>query len=259
MLENTKNDIINIIGDKEYNKFIQILESQYIYFDAEGYLSTEIYLDYGDIASIEEWIQDNFLQYNDFNRLYDEFLERFYYDYEYDYFQPIRDAILCLDIASEKMEELEDYIYPNVFFVDYDNVFCAFKNTTVKIDISLQSKEDRNRLDGKQLIKKYIPRALYKEFIKDNNDFNYYSYVLSSVLEINIVDFYNLKDNKKIKIEGSFIMKDPHNGSYYDTGYNNDGFNLSIKTNISNINFNYGYSIEEISGDDDSYICKVVD
>lgn len=248
-----KDYLIQEIGKKETNRFFQILKSKYyLEMDLEGSLTLDYYIDYHDKDAIQEYVMNNFKNYKTMERLTDDIMED-YYNYEYELLEPIRDTLYSLDIDYNIIDDLFTEIYENYCYINYDDVYNAIYDTDVEIEISLQTREDRNRLDGSQAIKKYIDKDIWNIINKDEDNFRYYGYVLSSELQINIKDFYELKEKNRIKIEGLFVIKDYHNGSYYDNLNLIDGIEINANISLDTIQFDLGYSIDEISGD---YIYK---
>lgn len=248
-----KDYLIQEIGEKETNRFFQILKSKYyLEMDSEGYLTLDYYIDYHDKDAIQEYVMNNFKNYKTMDGLIDNIMDD-YYEYEYELFQPIRDTLYCLDINYDIIESLFDELRYNYIYVNYDDIYNAIYETDVEIEISLQTKDDKNCLDGKQAIKKYIDKNIWNIIKKDDDDFRWREYVLASELHINIKDFYELKEKNRLKIKGLFIIKDYHNGSYYDNLNLIDGVEIDANISLDTIQFDLGYTIDEISGD---YIYK---
>ena len=257
-MKNIKNELIEMIGEKETNRFLQILKDKYyLEFDEDGYLVEEYYVDYREDDYIQEFVKDNFLECNSMEQLEERLLDNYFCsDIDIEYYKNIKDAIYSLDITEEQREKLDEFIWENHFYVDYSNVYTTLYNTIITVDISLLNEHGKNREEGFQLIKKYIPRPLWNGFIKDKW-FLYHHYMLSSQLEINIKDFYELKNKKKVTLKGEFVIKDACNGSYYDFSHEGYELDLEIQVKTANIEFDWGYTIKEISGSD-YYICEEV-
>lgn len=58
-------------------------------------------------------------------------------------------------------EDNNDYILDH-FYIDYYDVIRTLLKSNIKIEISLQSKEDANYLDGKQLTKNTFQKIYIK-------------------------------------------------------------------------------------------------
>lgn len=258
-MEDVKRELIEMIGEKETNRFLQILKDRYyLEFDQGGYLVQNYYVDYREEEDIENYVKENFLSCENMEQLEEKMMDWYFSsDADIEYYRNIRDAIYSLDIDTDKIEELDNYIWENHYYLNYEDVYRTLYNTIIKVDISLYNGEGKNKYEGFQLIKKYIPKSLWNEFLKDKW-FLYYNYMLASQLEINIKDFYELKNKKRINLKGEFVLKDACNGSYYD--FDADGYEIKLDIIVStkNIDFEYGYSIKEISGSD-YYTCEIID
>lgn len=251
-------EIEKLIGVAQTEKFIQLLKNNYLEFE-DGYINHEYYTSYEDEEYINNFIQKNYYNYKNIQDLTYAVLD-LYYENEVNYWEEcfradIKENIYKLDISENKSDALIDYMIDH-YSINYENVINLIQYINININIDLCNEYGES---GHLFIKKYLPKNLYNTLRKMKNDYFYYSYTLSSILNINILDYYNkFKDKNRINLKGTFVIKDGFNGRYQDD-YLTDKIIIDLKNvAIKNIH-DVGYTIEEISGENDFYICELVE